>query len=85
MIINGKKWLKFSSTENLSNDQLKIYELCEFMGGYVTYRLLRDNYGWDKVRYKTVIDEMIMNGFYGWIHKTMVNGNIGNHLGYPTK
>ena len=53
------------------------------MGGYVTYRLLRDNYGWDKVRYKTVIDEMIMNGFYGWIHKTMVN--IGNHLGYPTK
>ena len=35
------------------------------MGGYVTYRLLRDNYGWDKVRYKTVIDEMIMNGFYG--------------------
>ena len=50
------------------------------MGGYVTYRLLRDNYGWDKVRYKTVIDEMIMNGFYGWIHKTMVNGNIGNHL-----
>ena len=55
------------------------------MGGYVTYRLLRDNYGWDKVRCKTVIDEMIMNGFYGWIHKTMANGNIGNHLGYPTK
>ena len=66
LIINGKKWLKFSSTENLSNDQLKIYELCEFMGGYVTYRLLRDNYGWDKVRCKTVIDEMIMNGFL-WV------------------
>lgn len=66
LFINGKKWLKFSSTENLSNDQLKIYELCEFMGGFVTNRLLHDNYGWDKVRCKSVIDEMIMNGFL-WV------------------
>ncbi|RCK65798.1 Vacuolar-sorting protein SNF8 [Candida viswanathii] len=66
LFINGKKWLKFSSTENLSNDQLKIYELCEFMGGFVTYRLLQDNYAWDKVRCKSVIDEMIMNGFL-WV------------------
>lgn len=66
--INGKKWLKFSSATgtNISTDQKNIYELCGFMGGFVTTRLLRDNYGWDKVRCKTVIDEMIMNGFL-WI------------------
>ncbi|KAL6451240.1 SNF8 Vacuolar-sorting protein SNF8 [Candida maltosa Xu316] len=66
VMINGKKWLKYSSTDNLSTDQLKIYELCEFMGGFVTYRLLKDNYGWDGTRCKTVIDEMIMNGFL-WV------------------
>lgn len=68
LTINDKKWLKYTSAigDSLSNDQKKIYELCGFMGGYVTYRLLRDNYGWDKVRCKTVIDEMIMNGFL-WV------------------
>lgn len=73
LFINGKKWLKFSSTENLSNDQLKIYELCEFMGGFVTYRLLQDNYEWDKVRCKSVIDEMIMNGFL-WVDSQDTTG-----------
>lgn len=66
--INNKKWLKFASAtgSNFSNDEKLIYTLCGFMGGYVTYRLLRDNYGWDKVRCKTTIDQMIMNGFL-WI------------------
>lgn len=66
--INNKKWIKFSATSGggISNDQKKVYELCEFMSGYVTHRLLRDNYGWDTVRLKTVVDEMIMNGFL-WI------------------
>ena len=64
--INNESWLKFSSIENLSNDQLKIYELCGFMGGYVTMGLIRDNYGWDKYRIKSVIDEMIMNGIL-WV------------------
>lgn len=62
--INGKKWLKF--TNNVSNDHKRVYELCEFMGGMVTFRLLRDNYQWDQVRCKTVIDEMIMKGFL-WV------------------
>ncbi|CAH2351559.1 vacuolar-sorting protein Snf8p [[Candida] railenensis] len=62
--ISGKKWLKF--TNNVSNDHKRVYELCEFMGGMVTYRLLRDNYQWDQVRCKTVIDEMIMKGFL-WV------------------
>lgn len=66
IVINSESWLKFSSIENLSNDQLKIYELCGFMGGYVTMGLIRDNYGWDKIRIKNVIDEMIMNGIL-WV------------------
>lgn len=66
--INGSKWVKFlgSTNSTISNDQKKVYELCGFMGGYVTHRLLRDNYGWDAVRSKAVIDEMILNGFL-WI------------------
>ncbi|KAK6456818.1 sucrose non-fermenting [Scheffersomyces xylosifermentans] len=68
LTIHDKKWLKFTSAlgGSISNDQKKVYELCGFMGGYVTYRLLRDNYAWDKLRCKTVIDEMIMNGFL-WV------------------
>lgn len=67
--INSGKWVKFlgtSSNGTISNDQKRVYELCGFMGGFVTYRLLRDNYGWDVVRSKAVIDEMIMNGFL-WV------------------
>lgn len=66
--INGKKWLKFSSATggNLSNDQRNVYEVCGFMGGYVTRRILRDNFGWDALRCKTVVDEMIMNGLL-WV------------------
>lgn len=72
LTINEKKWLKFSLAsssslnDNFTNDQKRIYEVCTFMGGYVTYRLLRDNYGWDKIRCKSVIDEMITNGFL-WV------------------
>lgn len=62
--INKRKWLKF--TNNVSNDHKKVYELCEFMGGFVTSRLLRDNFQWDQVRCRTVIDEMIMKGFL-WV------------------
>ncbi|OBA20176.1 winged helix DNA-binding domain-containing protein [Metschnikowia bicuspidata var. bicuspidata NRRL YB-4993] len=67
--INNKQWIKFlgpTGSQSISNDQKKVYELCEFMGGHVTYRLLRDNFGWDKVRTNTVVDEMIMNGFL-WV------------------
>lgn len=74
--INRKKWIKFfgSSTDSgISNDHKKVYELCEFMGGYVTLRLLRDNYGWDLVRLKTVLDDMIQNGFL-WIDNQGATG-----------
>lgn len=63
--INKKRWLKFSmasSSNDFTTDQRKVYEVCAFMGGYVTYRILRDNYGWNKLRCKTILDEMIMNG-----------------------
>lgn len=66
LTINKKRWVRHitsSGKNSISSDQQKVYELCEFMGGFVTVRLLRDNYGWDKVRLRTVIDEMIMNGF----------------------
>lgn len=70
--VNDHSWLKYASASssgnngNISNDQRKVHDLCGFMGGYVTYRLLRDNYGWDKLRCKSVIDDMIMNGFL-WV------------------
>lgn len=63
---NNKRWVKFQGSSGVSSDQKRVYELCEFMGGYVTHRLLRDNYDWDAVRAKTVLDDMIMNGFL-WI------------------
>lgn len=77
--INGKNWLKFSSATsgnmNISMDQKRIYEACGFMGGFVTYRLLIDNYGWDRVRCKTVIDQMIMDGFL-WIDAQGPDGEM---------
>lgn len=67
--MNGKKWLKFSlasTSSSFTGDHTSIFEACSFMGGYVSYQLLRDNYGWDKVRCKHVLDDMIMNGFL-WV------------------
>lgn len=66
LTISGKKWIRHFTAlgkSSISSDQQKVYELCEFTGGYVTQALLRDNFGWDKIRLKTVIDEMIMAGF----------------------
>lgn len=75
--INGKQWLKFSSTSSggkgMSSDQQKIYEMCEFMGGYVTVKLLRDNYGWDTIRCSNVLEELIMDG-YLWIDSQAESG-----------
>lgn len=66
--ISHKKWIKLSgsSEKGISSDHRKVYEAAEFMGGYVTKRILRDNYGWDSVRLKNVLDDMILNG-YLWI------------------
>lgn len=65
--INGQKWLKYSSaTDEMLVDQRKVYELCQFMGGFVTYRLLRDNHGWERNRCERVVDEMISRGLL-WI------------------
>lgn len=67
--INLKKWVRslgVSGSLGISGDQKSVYELCEFMGGYVTLRLLKDNFNWDMLRAKSVIDEMIMNGFL-WV------------------
>lgn len=67
---NKKQWVKFlsasSGNEKISDDQMKVFEACSVMGGYVTYGLLMDNYGWDQVRCKSVLDEMILDGFL-WI------------------
>lgn len=76
MDINRKKWIRSTGSlgkGSISTNQKKVYELCEFTGGYVTHRLLKDNYGWDAVRLKTVIDEMILNGFL-WIDNQGVKG-----------
>lgn len=62
-------WIKFSGPAGLgaiSNDERKVYELCIFTGGYATHRLLRDNYGWDMIRAKAIIEDMIRNGLL-WV------------------
>lgn len=62
-VVEGK-WLKYAlALVGISTDHKRVYDVCGFMGGYVTVRLLRDNYGWDKLRCKSVLDEMIMYGF----------------------
>lgn len=72
--INNKKWVKFASNgSSISQDHKKVYELCEFSGGYVTRSLLRDNFGWDSLRAKTVIEEMILGG-YLWIDSQDTGG-----------
>lgn len=76
LVINRKKWIRHFTPlgkGNISSDHRKVYELCDFMGGFVTYRLLRDNYGWDKIRLSTVIEEMILDGFL-WIDEQSADG-----------
>lgn len=70
---NNSSWVRYSSITGgsakdggISIDQRKIYEMCLFTGGYVTHRLLYDNYGWDMTRCATVVDEMIMEGLL-WV------------------
>lgn len=74
--ISDGLWVKFSGpvvSSAISNDQRKVYELCAFTGGYATHGLLRDNYGWEKVRAKTVIDDMIRSGLL-WVDAQGADG-----------
>lgn len=67
--INDKQWLKCLTAmvgNGFSSDHRRVYEVCSFMGGWVTVRLLRDNYGWDGPRCVSVLEEMVMNGFM-WV------------------
>lgn len=67
--IRDLMWVKFSGpagSGTITNDERKVYELCAFTGGYATHLLLQDNYGWDKVRAKAVIEDMIRNGLL-WV------------------
>lgn len=84
--INQQRWLKYSSaTDDMLSDQHKLLELCQFMGGYVTYRLLRDNYGWELDRCRRVVDEMILQALL-WIDYGPPNSQellfwVPSHLG----
>lgn len=67
--VGGRRWVKFYSASGdggIPADHKRIYEMCDFMGGYVSYGLLRDNYGWDNVRVRNVIEEMISDGLL-WV------------------
>lgn len=67
LTINGKSWLKsVSMSDSITSDHRTIYEACEFLGGYVSLRILEDNCGWDRVRARSAIDDMIMHGFL-WV------------------
>ncbi|KAG7192220.1 uncharacterized protein KQ657_001938 [Scheffersomyces spartinae] len=77
---NNSSWLRFSSITGgsskdggISVDQRNIYEMCLFTGGFVTYRLLHDNYGWDVTRCATIIEEMIMEGLL-WLDTQGLKG-----------
>lgn len=69
MRINDKQWLKCLTAtggNGFSSDYRRVYEVCGFMGGWVTVRLLKDNYGWDAPRCGSVLQDMVMNGFM-WV------------------
>lgn len=68
MTTEGKHWLKFllAASDAISSNHKRVFEICEFMGGYVTMQLLEDNYQWARARAKLVLDEMIMHGLL-WV------------------
>lgn len=54
-----------SIPQELNVDQNIILETADILG-YVTTSLLRDNFGWKKVRCKSAIDELVTNGIL-WV------------------
>lgn len=62
--IRGKKFLR-SVPNELTSDQTKILEICSILG-YSSISLLKANLGWEAVRSKSALDEMVANGLL-WI------------------
>lgn len=62
--IGRKKYIK-NIPQELDMDQNTIIETAEIIG-YVSVGLLRDNFGWKRVRAKDSIDELVFNGIL-WI------------------
>lgn len=60
MTIAGTKYIMSVPVE-MSLDQSAVLEACEVMG-YVTVSLLRDNFKWEKIRIKKVLNDMISIG-----------------------
>ncbi|KAL6941970.1 hypothetical protein ACO0QE_003133 [Hanseniaspora vineae] len=72
MVIAGKSFIQSVPLE-LTKDQSLVYEVC-FVLGHVTVQILRDNYQWDKIRCKQVLNKMVSDGLL-WIDK--VEGETG--------
>ncbi|KAL6939836.1 hypothetical protein ACO0RG_003683 [Hanseniaspora osmophila] len=72
MVIAGKSFIQSVPLE-LTKDQSLVYEVC-FVLGYVTVPILRDNYQWDKIRCKQVLNKMVSDGLL-WIDKTEDEAN----------
>lgn len=49
----------------MTSDQTKILEICSILG-YSSISLLKANLGWEAVRSKSALDEMVANGLL-WI------------------
>ncbi|TID30242.1 hypothetical protein CANINC_001122 [Pichia inconspicua] len=64
--IGKKKYIK-NIPQDLNIDQNTIIETAEIVG-YVSVGLLRDNFGWKRIRAKDCIDEMVSNGIL-WVDR----------------
>lgn len=62
--IKNQKILR-SIPNELTNDQTKILECCSIIG-YVSISVIRANLDWDKIRCRSVLNEMVTNGLL-WV------------------
>ncbi|ODQ79647.1 hypothetical protein BABINDRAFT_171790 [Babjeviella inositovora NRRL Y-12698] len=62
--VKNKLFIK-SIPEELNSDQQVIFETCGLMG-YVSPGMLRDNYGWGRVRCRDVLEAMVRKGLL-WV------------------
>ncbi|ODV97000.1 hypothetical protein PACTADRAFT_1583 [Pachysolen tannophilus NRRL Y-2460] len=72
--IGSKNYIKVIP-QALNKDENLILETCNFIGGYVSVALLRDNFQWEYIRCKSILDDMVSNGLL-WIDEQGEDGEI---------
>ena len=63
----GRREFVRSVPRELSGDQVAVVEAVQMLG-YVSVNMLRDNLGWEKVRARTAIEDLVGEGML-WVDK----------------